>query len=184
MDTFRPSLAALLLSVGALAAFAVQAEEAIPAYNVNDYYEVQQDKRIYVFDDPKVFKDFLTQGETPFRLSRIGAGPKGETIVFGLRAMDKDRKEAELGGVNLHDGKLDGVEEGFYAEVARDNRTFVFDDAKNFKAFRASGETQFRYTEIGGGPKGETLVYVLTKKNADKKPEAMIEQFKALRAAN
>ncbi|WP_054773142.1 hypothetical protein [Methylogaea oryzae] len=172
MDSFRRSFAALALSVGVIASLPIQAEEAAPAYNVNDYYEVHQDKRIYVFDDASTFKEFLSSGETPFRLTRIGAGPNKETVVFGLRAMDKERKEAELGGVGLYDGKADGIEEAFYAEVNDGKRIYVFDDAKNFKAFRTGVETPFRYTEIGGGPHGETMVYVLTKKAADKKPEA------------
>lgn len=180
MDTFRRSSATLLLALGAMAAFAVQAEDAVPAYNINDYYEVHKDQRIYVFDDAKTYQDFLASGETPYRLTRIGAGPQGETIVFGLRAMDKERKESELGGVRLYEGKVDGIDTGFYAEVEKDNRIFVFDDAKNFKAFRSGGETPFRYTEIGSGPHGETLVYVLSKSVADKKPEALIERFKQL----
>lgn len=182
MDSFHRNFAILALSVGAFVSRPAHAEDSAPAYNVNDYYEVHKDKRIYVFDDAKTFKEFLASGEAPFRLTRIGAGPQGETIVFGLRAMDKEKKEAELGGVNLYDGKVEGIEEGFYAEVNKEGRIYVFDDAKNFKAFRAGIETPLRYTEIGGGPNGETLVYVLTKKSADKKPDAMIERFKQLRA--
>lgn len=180
MDFFRSSHTLPALLIGLLAFLPVRAEEARFIYNINDYFEIHQDKRIYVFDDAATYKEFLASGETPFRLTRIGAGPNKETIVFGLRGMDKDKKEADLGGVNLYDGKADGIEESFYAEVNRDGRLFVFDDAKTFKEFRKTGEATFRYTEIGGGPKGETLVYVLTKKSADKKPDAQIEQFKAL----
>lgn len=170
---------ALLIGLASPAAFA---DEAKPAYNSNDYYEVTHDKRIYVFDDAKTFKDFLTNGETPFRLTRIGAGPHGETVVFGLRGMDKSKPESEIGAVNLYDGKIDGSSDSFYGEVAREGRIYVFQDAKGFKAFRNSGEAAYRYTDIGGGPKGETVVYVLSSSLKDKKPDDLIARFRELHA--
>lgn len=182
MGLIRNHCAAIALGLFAACTAQAQAGDAAPDYNINDYYELHQDRRIYVFDDPKTYRDFLANGETPYRLTRVGAGPHGETIVFGLRAMDKERKEGELGGVRLYDGKVDGIDTGFYAEIAQDNRLFVFDDAKNFKAFRNGIETPFRYTEIGGGPHGETLVFILSKGQADKKPQALIDRYTQLHA--
>jgi hypothetical protein len=151
-----------------------------PAYNINDYYQVRRDQRIYVFDDPKTFGEFLSGGETPYRLTRIGAGPQGETLVFGLRGMDKDKKEENIGAAALYDGKAQGAADGFFAVLMDDKRIHVFEDWAGFAAYRDSGEAAFRYTDIGGGPQGQTIVYVFGKANKDRKPDDMIARFKAL----
>lgn len=151
-----------------------------PAYNVNDYYQILRDQRIYVFDDSKTFGEFLSGGETPYRLTRVGAGPQGETLVFGLRNMDKDKKDENIGGVVLYDGKAQGAADGFFAVLMDDKRILVFEDWPGFAAYRASGEAALRYTDIGGGPQGQTVVYVFGKANKDKKPDDMIARFKAL----
>jgi hypothetical protein len=148
------------------------------AYNVNDYYVVYQDGRIYAFDDFKVYQDFLELGETTFRFTRIAAGPKGETVVFGLRKVDK-KKPMESGVVNLYDGKAEGIPVGFYGEVVKDGRVYIFSEWADLQSFIKVGEATFRYTDIGAGPKGETLVYVLNKSNKKKKPVALMAVYKA-----
>lgn len=152
----------------------------VPAYNVNDYYQVHQDRRIYVFDDAATFKEFLSSGETPYRLTRIGAGPKGETLVFGLRGMDKDKKEDNVGGAALYDGKTQGASDSFFAVLIDAARIHVFEDWAGFAAYRESGEAALRYTDIGGGPQGRTVVYVFGKANKEKKPDEMVARFKSL----
>jgi len=150
------------------------------AYNVNDYYVVYQDGRIYAFDDFKVYQEFLDLGETTFRFTRIGAGPKGETVVFGLRKADK-KKPMESGVLNLYDGKAKGVSVGFYGEVVEDGRVYVFSEWADLQSFIKVGEATFRYTDIGAGAKGETLVYVLNKGNKKKKPVELMAAYKAKR---
>ena len=46
------------------------------------YVEEKKDGRIYVFNDPKMYQLFQESGELEVRISRIGAGPNGETIYF------------------------------------------------------------------------------------------------------
>ena len=154
-----------------------QVVESKPAYNVNDYYQVYQDGRIYVFDDFKVYQEFLELGETTFRLTRIGAGPKGETVVFGLRKEDK-KKPLLSGVVNMYDGKVGGIKAGFYAEVIHDGRIYILSEWADLQAFLKVGEATFRYTDIGAGAKGETLVYVLNKSNKKQKPIALMAEYK------
>jgi hypothetical protein len=150
---------------------------AEPHYNVNDYYEVYQDGRIYVFDDFATYDSFNQVRETAFRLTRIGAGPAGETVVFGLQ--DKDKKMTQgIGSVDLFDGKAEGLADGFYAEIVRDGRFYVFNSWEDVKTFRLTGKAALRYTDIGAGPGGETVVYVLNESNKKQMPTALIEQFK------
>jgi hypothetical protein len=60
----------------------------------------------------------------------------------------------------------------------------VFGDLKDMMAFTAYGEVPYSYTDIGAGPKGETLVWVMNKDSYKKgRPASTIERFRNLRAA-
>lgn len=147
------------------------------AYNVDDYYQVYQAGRIYVFDDFKVYQEFIDLGETTFRLTRIGAGSKGETVVFGLRKQDK-KTPLQSGVVNMYDGKVEGIEKGFYAEVIQERRVYIFNEWTDLQSFLKVGEATFRYTDIGAGKSGETLVYVLNKNNKKQRPAGLMAEYK------
>ncbi len=153
-----------------------QSALAEPHYNVDDYYQVTDDGRIYIFDDYKTYDSFNQLGETSFRLTRIGAGPNGETVVFGLTKKDKKMRSG-LGGVDMYDGKAEGIADGFYGEVVDEGRLYVFSQWADLKSFLAVGEAPYRFTQIGAGPKGETVVFVLNKSNKKKKPVALIAEF-------
>ncbi|WP_305910039.1 hypothetical protein Q9L42_002320 [Methylomarinum sp. Ch1-1] len=148
-----------------------------PHYNVNDYYQVYKEGRIYIFDDFTTYDSFNNTGETPFRLTRIGAGPHGETLVFGLSEQDKTLRSG-LGSTALYDGNAQGIAEGFYGEVSKDGRIYVFGAWQDLQSFLKVGEAPLRYTQIGSGPAGETVVYVLNEDNKEQKPEALIAEFK------
>jgi len=146
------------------------------AETVAEIYEVHDDGRIYAFYDKKTFKEFMQVGETTFRLTRIGAGPNGETMVFGLTKKDK-KKGVDTPAVKLYEGKINPAKD-FYAEMIRHERIYVFSDFADMQTVRQFGHPNFFYTEIGSGPKGETVVYVLNKKTKKKKPTALIAEFK------
>ncbi len=141
---------------------------------VLELYEVHHDGRIHVFYDKTLHDDFLALGETPFRLTRIGAGPKGETIVFGLTKQDKKMK-TNIPAVDLYDGKLE--QDAVYAEMRKHDRIYVFNSFKDMAQVRDFGHPNYMYTQIGGGPKGETVVYVLNKANKKQRPDALIAAF-------
>ena len=155
-----------------------QAALAKPMVNNDDYYEVHHEGRIYAFDDAGVYQSFLQVGETAYRKVRIGEGPHGETVVFGLHKRDK-KKMSGIAVIEMFDGKLDGAAEGFYAEIRSEGRIHVFNSWADVKAFRQVGEAPYRYTDIGSGPKGETVVFVLNKGNKKRRPDALISRFKA-----
>jgi len=141
-----------------------------------EIYEVHKDGRIHVFYDRPLYKEFLSVGETAYRLTRIGEGPNGETIVFGLTKKDK-KKGVNTPAANLYLKKT-SVEGNFYGETRRHGRIYVFSNFDDMTPVRMFGHPTFFYTEIGSGPKGETVVYVLNKKTKKKKPMALIEAFK------
>ncbi|TPE47751.1 hypothetical protein FJM67_14200 [Maribrevibacterium harenarium] len=150
----------------------------VASMNNNDLYEVHEDGRIYVFDDRATYESFLEVGETSYRKVRIGAGPKGETVVFGLTDADKKKMEG-IASVDMFDGKLAGSDD-FYGEMRAEGRIYVFGSLEEMAAARVVGEVPLRYTDIGSGPNGETVVYALNNDNKKVKPEAMIAKFKAM----
>lgn len=152
-------------------------QEVSQTLNNDDLYVVYHDSRINVFYDAAVYKEFLELGETSYRKTFIGAGPNGETIVHGLTKADKS-KLVGIPSIEIMEERLP-VAEDFYGEIVADGRINVFSDWENFKAFMSHGEVPFRLTVIGGGPKGETVVYALTKESKKKRPEALIAKFKA-----
>jgi len=60
------------------------------------------------------------------------------------------------------------ADEDFYAETVRHDRIYVFNNFKDMDTVRQLGHPNFFYTEIGSGSKGETVVYVVTKKSKRK----------------
>lgn len=138
-------------------------------------YEVHKNGRIHVFYDRQELKSFMKVGETTFRLTRIGAGPKGETMEFGLTKKDK-KKPGKVAAIKLYDGKIKAGD-NFYAEMYKNGRIYVFNNFKDMATVRNFGHPNYFYLSIGTGPKGETVVYVLNSKNKKKKPLQLIKEF-------
>lgn len=172
-------LAASLLTLAACQSMPEAEPVSAPAPMVNnqDLYEVEHDGRHYVFDDAATYQDFLTIGETSYRKVFIGGGPKGETLVFGLRSKDK-KKMSGIAGIDMYNGKL-AAADAFYGEMRLDGRLYVFNQLSDMEAVRQTGEAAYRFTQIGAGPKGETVVFVLNKSNKKKQPTELMADFKA-----
>lgn len=174
-----------LMVVGALTSLygcqsnTVKEAAAKPALNNDDLYEVVHDGRYYVFDDFKVYQDFLTIGETSYRKVFIGGGPHGQTLVHGLRGKDK-KKLSGIAGVEMFKGNMPAAE-SFYGELrSEDGRLYVFSTLEDMEDMRKVGEAPYRFTVIGAGPQQQTVVYVLNKSNKKKKPVELMAKFKKM----
>lgn len=148
---------------------------------VAEYYVVlPEDGRYYAFGDFKQYQEYLAHGEIAFTRTRIGVGPTGQTVVFGISAEDvKSGAPAQV--ELLYDGKAAPTHQ-FYGEVFKDGRYYVFDDLKALQEFAAFGEVPYAYTDIGAAPDGKTVVWVMDKKSYTKgKPAQRIQRFLELR---
>ena len=162
---FIPAVVSSLLLLGGCATIGTEQTESEPvveAVKLTELYEVHKHGRIYTFYDRGLYKDFLAMGHTAYSFNRIGAGPNGETLVYGLTGADK-KKRSGIPSVEMHDGVL--KPEAFYGETVLDGRVYVFDSLEEMKAVRTHHEAAYRLTDIGAGPNGETVVYVLTSAN-------------------
>jgi hypothetical protein len=152
----------------------LEAQRATAVLNNDDYYELHRDGRIYVIADAGDLKEFLGNGELPLRVTRIGGGPKGETVVFGI-ARPESKKKGGFGAVEMFDGRRKGAARNFYAEVCREGSCYVFGNWADLDAFRQSGSAS-GLSEAGlRGPSGEKVMVA-------QPAEALIERFKALHA--
>ncbi|MDO9073865.1 MAG: hypothetical protein Q7U73_11410 [Rubrivivax sp.] len=153
------------------------------AAQAKEFYAVlPEDGRIYAFGDTKNYKDYQAHGEVTLTRTKIGEGPGGKTLVFGITPDDVKTNKPSL-GEQVMSGALAPAPD-FYGEVFKAGRYFIFGNLKDMKDFIAFGEVPYSYTDIGAGPQGETLVFVMNKDSYAKgKPQDRIERFKALRVA-
>jgi hypothetical protein len=121
----------------------LEAQRLTAVRNSDDYYEYHLENEIIVLADKKDVSAYLTAGEIPLRVTKIGGGPNGERLVFGLvknEAKAMEKKVGYKGGAQqMYEGTLEGSDKGFYAEVMKAGRYVVFGSWKDLQAFRQSG---------------------------------------------
>src|SRR5690349_15343553 len=152
----------------------LEAIRATAVLNNDDYYELHQDGRIYVIADAGDLRQFLSNGEIPFRVTRIGGGPKGETVVFSI-AKPESKKKDGFGAVEMYDGKRAGAAKDFYGEVCRDGQCYVFGAWADLEAFRKSGDASALSKADVTGPAGEAVMVA-------QPSDMLIERFKTVHA--
>jgi hypothetical protein len=175
--------AATTAAVAAPAAPAAPAASAAAAQPVavptQHYFLVfHENGRIYPIADAKNYLAFLDVNELIYTRTRVGAGPAGETLVFGIEKKEADDLAKPSVVEQLYDGKME-VDGPFYGEVIKDGRFHVFGTWQDFKDYLVNKEITYTFTEVGTGPKGETVIYAMNKKtSAEGRPVALIESFK------
>ena len=165
------------------AAAAQPAAATQPAAAPMEYFFIvyHENGRIYSIADVKSYLSFLDTDELTFTRTRVGAGPEGESIVFGIEKKEADDLNKPAKAELLYDGKME-VSGPFYGEVLRDGRFYVFGNWADFKGYMVNKEVTYTFTEIGTGPKGETVIYALNKDTIKEgRPVKLIEAFNRLR---
>jgi len=146
------------------------------------FFAVPKDGRIHAFGDTTNYFNFLTHGEVQLTRTKIGTGPGGATVVYGITNDDVRANKPSMGELVM-EGKLPPAPD-FHGEVFKNGRYYVFAEHKDMMPFISFGEVPYSFTDIGAGPKGETLVWVMNSESIKKgRPTATMERFKALRAA-
>jgi len=156
-----------------------------PATQHIDYYFViyHENGRVYPIADTANYLEFMHTNELIYTRSRIGEGPDGATLVFGIQKKEADDLAKPAKAELFYDGKYEPTGP-FYGEVVKDGRFYVFGDWKDFKDYKEHGEMIYTFTEIGTGPQGETVIYGLNKDTVKAgRPVALIERFNTLHKA-
>ncbi len=121
------------------------------------YYEHAHDGRIYVIGQIETEMKFKESPHLPYTDTRIGMGPKGETVV-----LEVDKKDPGLSKRLWEKFKARNL---FYAEVPKHGRIYVVGSEKMRQSLEATGHMPYTRTFIGYGPGGETVVFEVDKKN-------------------
>lgn len=177
-----------LAAIAALAAGCATAPAPAPApaaaaAPADLFVVLPESGRVHAFGDTKNYFDFLAHGEVALTRTRIGAGPGGKTLVYGITSADVKANQPSQAEQILEGSVPAGT--AFYGEAFKSGRYYLFGELKDMKDFTAFGEVPYSYTDIGVGPKGETLVYVMNKDSYKKgKPQDRADRFKTLRVAS
>lgn len=159
----------------------VAAKAEAPARKQTYFMVFHENGRIYAMTDPKIYLGLMEHDEVPLTRARVGGGPDGETVVFGITSKDGEQLDKPTAAEDIYDGRTKDIG-AFYGEVVRNGRYHVFGEWKDFQDYLAHKEITFTYTDIGTGPKGETVIYALNNKTKDEgRPVALVEQFNQLR---
>jgi len=143
---------------------------------MNDFYMGFYENRTYIFDNAKVWSEFVQFGEPTFRNSMIGQAAKGGTLVVGMtkdqaKAMEKGTKPY-FAALDVYNGKL-ALADDMYAEVFDGDKYMVFTDNKALRTYLEKVQVA-GYTDKAAGPNGRDVMYV----GAKDKPAALVEKFK------
>src|SRR5262249_20569396 len=111
----------------------LEAQRATAVLNNDDYYEIHKEGRIVVIADLTDLKLYNSGLDFPLRVTRIGGGPGGETVVFDI-AKPEAGKKSGFGSVEMYDGRRAGSDKNFYGEVVNAKGYFVFGDWKQLDA--------------------------------------------------
>jgi len=140
--------------------------------NNDDYWEIYKDGRIYVLTDLKGYQTWLKTDEIPLVVTKVAAGPNGETLKLGLIKDEAKLMETKVGAKGaaqkMFEGELKGLEKGFYGEVQKDGTVYVFADWVELVAFKRSGAASGE-TQNGAGPNGANVTFVGKAANAETK---------------
>lgn len=117
----------------------------------------EHDGRIFVIGQDASREAFAANHHLPYTLTKIGAGPKGETVICEV-----DKKDPTLATKLWEQYKAQYLP---YAEYAYEGRIYVIGDPETELAFLQNHHLPYTRTKIGAGPKGETLVFEVNKKN-------------------
>lgn len=165
-----------------MAAAPTSATVAAAAMAKELFVVLPDDGRMYAFGDAKNYFDYMNHGEVTLTRTHIGEGPGGKTLVFGITSADVKANVPSM-GERVLSGEVAPAPD-FYGEVFKDGRFYLFDDLKHMKEFAAFGEAPYSYTDVGVGPRGETLVCVMSRDGYKRgKPQARVDRFKAIRVA-
>jgi hypothetical protein len=109
---------------------------------------IEKNGRLWVFRaGSDELREFRSGGEPAKRITRIGAGPEGETVLA------VDRETLDSYAASLKYGKP-----GF-AVFMEDGRLWIFrDGSEDLRGFLTVGEPAKRITRIGAGPDGKTVM--------------------------
>ncbi|MFC5697280.1 hypothetical protein ACFPU0_17150 [Pseudomonas sp. GCM10022186] len=174
-NLIKPLAVALLAATLGACSMQAPAPAKPVALDNEDWYQVRAEKELFVFDDYATYREFVKNGTAPVKQSLGKQDGFGREIVLVLKAADQGKDLNSLSAKRFLDISLPPALP-FYGEL-RDEEgiIYVFSRYGDMMDMYKIGEPTFSYVDIGGGPEGQRVVYVLTKE--EPKPVKQIALF-------
>ncbi|MBU2646637.1 hypothetical protein KKI24_18150 [bacterium] len=132
----------------------------------DDYNVWQYQGRIFVIGNKNTNEKFKALHHLPYTKTILGAGPRGETVVF-----EEDPKNPEfaeqLKSKYENTPVLLKAEGNNYFIWKYRNRIYVIGNEKTHESFKTTHHFPFTRTVLGAGPNGETVIFEVDAKNKD-----------------
>ncbi|MGQ7819110.1 hypothetical protein ACUTAH_26120 [Metapseudomonas furukawaii] len=176
ISLIKPLSAALLLALLGGCSLQAPTPSKPVALDNEDWYQVRTEKELFVFDDYATYREFLKSGQAPVKQALERQDGFGRNIVLVLKAADQGKAQNALSAKRFLDISLPPAEP-FYGELRDEEGViYVFSRYGDMMDMYRIGEPTFSYVDIGGGPEGQRVVYVLGKE--EPKPEKQIALFR------
>jgi hypothetical protein len=126
----------------------IDAYLASTRYAASGYQVEMKDGRLWVFaHGSKALADYRKHGDPAKRVTRVGAGPDGRTVI----GPDTETLDGYV-------TKTRYAASGYHVEM-KDGRLWVFaHGSKAIADYRKHGEPAKRITRVGAGPDGKTVI--------------------------
>ncbi len=121
-------------------------------------------ERHYVTGSEKMHKMFAEHQHLPYTKTILGAGPKGETVVFEVAKKDPAFVEALIDRYNQIPFLVTSAGDHF-SVYKYNGRIYVIGDPASRDFFVEHHHLPYTKTLLGAGPGGETVIFEVNKKD-------------------
>ena len=126
-------------------------------------YIFKHEGRIYVIGAEDTRAKFVEHKHLPYTKTILGAGPKGETVIFEVDKKNPAYAENLVEQYNSIPWIMQ--QNATYTAWKYSGRIYVIGQEKTNKAFAAHKHLPYTKTILGAGPAGETVIFEVDKKN-------------------
>lgn len=133
------------------------------AESADDWWvEEHHEGRIFVIGNQDTYESFKKSGHLPYTRTKIGKGPRGETLVFEV---DKDNPALTDWLEEVYRIEHMNDPAPFYKATVHDGRIYVIGKADTWASFQKSPHLPYTRTKLKAGPNRETVVFEVDKKD-------------------
>ncbi len=132
--------------------------------NGNNFYVWKYNGRIYVIGSAGMSQAFEKNYHLPYTRTILGAGPKGETVVFEVKKKQPDYTDRLVSRFDSTPFLIDSKGSRYFVWKYQ-SRIYVIGNEKTNKTFKVTHHLPYTKTILGFGPFGETVIFEINKKD-------------------
>jgi hypothetical protein len=130
-----------------------------------DLHIFKYNGRIYVIGNEETSADFVKHKHLPYTKTLLGAGPKGETVIFEVDKDDSSYAEALIDEYNSIPWIIE--QNSTYTAWKYQGRIYVIGNDATNESFAKHKHLPYTKTILGAGPAGETVIFEVDKNDPE-----------------